>query len=149
GFPLGAMAARADLMKWPPGSHGTTFGGNPVTCIAGPATINLAEEELMKNTEVQGQTLLTALRELQRVSPLVANARGLGLMVAIDYPNPKVRNYVMSLCCRQGMILLGTGDQSIRVCPPRIVSAEEIPVAVESLRTALLQMENHPLRAAG
>lgn len=149
GFPLGAMVARADLMKWPPGSHGTTFGGNPVACIAGLATINLVEEELMKNAEVQGQTLLTALRELQRVSPLVANARGLGLMVAIDFPNPKVRNEVLNLCFRQGLILLGTGDQSIRFCPPLVVTTEEIQVAVDILRTALVQMENHPLSAAG
>src|SRR6476646_4238432 len=81
GMPLGAIIARADLMDWGPGSHASTFGGNPVSCVAALETINLLEEELMDNARDVGGYLLARLRDLEMRQALIGDVRGIGLMV--------------------------------------------------------------------
>lgn len=148
GLPLGALVARADLMQWPPGSHGSTFGGNPVACAAAVATIELLETGLLAHTVEMGEILLSALREVMNVSPLISEVRGLGLMCAIDLPDTATRNILLHDCFHHGLILLGAGDRSIRLCPPLIVNAEEIQVAVEILRESLAEISQRPAKTA-
>jgi len=148
GLPLGAMVARANLMQWPPGSHGSTFGGNPVACAAGVATIELLESGLLEHTTAMGEVLLKALREVMDSSPLVTEVRGLGLMVAIDLPDNATRNVLLHDCFHRGLILLGAGERSIRLCPPLIVNEEEIHLATEILAASLVEIGQRPAQAA-
>lgn len=148
GLPLGAMVARANLMQWPPGSHGSTFGGNPVACAASVATIELLESGLLEHTAVMGEVLLQALREVMSDSPLITEVRGLGLMVAFDLPDNSTRNILLHDCFHHGLILLGAGERSVRLCPPLIVNEEEIHLATEILAESLVEIGQRPAKAA-
>src|SRR5947209_9116016 len=88
GLPLGAIVARGDLMSWGPGSHGSTFGGNPVACAAGLATLDLVQGGLAQNAALVGDRLLSGLRDLQRWHPVIEDVRGLGLMIALEFSAP-------------------------------------------------------------
>ena len=148
GLPLGAMVARANLMQWPPGSHGSTFGGNPVACAAAVATIELLESGLLDHTAVMGEVLLQELREVMSGTPLMTEVRGLGLMAAIDLPDSAMRNVLLHSCFHHGLILLGAGDRSIRLCPPLIVNEEEIHLMTEILADSLQEIGQRPAQAA-
>ena len=149
GMPLGALVAPAGLMQWPPGSHGTTFGGNPVACAAAITTIELLEEGLMDHVAEVGPVLQDRLSRLSISSGLLANVRGLGLMVAADCPSPEFRKDVLEACFRRGLILLGAGEKAIRFCPPLIVTAEEVQTAVGILGEGLAEAERVRLKAVG
>ncbi len=84
GLPLGAMIASAKIMNWEAGSHASTFGGNPLSCRAAMATIELLEKNLMKNAAGQGERLLKGLGELQKNFECMGDVRGKGLMVAVE-----------------------------------------------------------------
>ena len=148
GLPLGALVARADLMHWPPGSHGSTFGGNPVACAAAVATIELLETGLLEHTAKMGEVLLTALRDVMSGTRLITEVRGLGLLAAIDLPDTSTRNILLHDCFHHGLILLGAGDRSIRLCPPLIINEEEIHLAVEILKESLAEIHQRPAKAA-
>jgi 4-aminobutyrate aminotransferase len=148
GLPLGAMVARANLMQWPPGSHGSTFGGNPVACAAAVATMELLESGLLDHTAVMGKVLLEELREVMSGTPLMTEVRGLGLMAAIDLPDSATRNVLLHTCFHHGLILLGAGDRSIRLCPPLIVNEEEIHLMTEILADSLQEIGQRPAQAA-
>src|SRR5689334_24578259 len=89
GLPLGAFVARAEQMSWPPGSHGSTFGGNPVACAAGLATLDLLEDGLMENAAKVGAQLQDGLREIASSHGIVTDVRGLGLMLALEFKSPE------------------------------------------------------------
>ena len=148
GMPLGALVARADLMKWPPGSHGSTFGGNPVACAAAIATIQLLEEGLLDHAAVMGKVLVQAFREAAAKTPMISEVRGLGLMAAIDLPDANTRNILLHDCFHQGLILLAAGERSIRLCPPLVVNHEEIELAAEIVQTAIQELGHRPAKAA-
>jgi len=135
GMPLGAMMARKTLMTWPPGSHGSTCGGNPVCCAAALATLDLLEHALVDNAAVQGEHLLarlrTALRGGQRglVAPGspgapvgVLEVRGLGLMIGVEFDTPERADLVANLCFRRGLLVLECGPKAIRISPPLILT---------------------------
>src|SRR6266852_272130 len=84
GMPLGAMVARDDVMDWPSGSHASTFGGNPVSCRAALATLDLLQSEYTANAAERGEQLRQGLAKLRRQDPVLGDVRGLGLMVAMD-----------------------------------------------------------------
>ena len=132
GLPLGAIVAKAEVMDWPPGSHASTFGGNPVACRAALATIDLLEREYMANAEARGNQLRDGLRDLARRHECLANVRGLGLMTAVDMlteagePDPKGREAVIQAAFRRGLLLLGCGESGVRFCPPLCVTAEQV-----------------------
>ncbi len=133
-MPLGALAARAEIMDWEAGSHASTFEGNPVSCQAALATIELLEEGLMDNADVQGGYLMDGLRELQRSHECMGDVRGLGLMVGIEFvedrenkePDRTWRNEIIKIAFQKGLLLLGCGENSIRFCPALTVTADEI-----------------------
>jgi 4-aminobutyrate aminotransferase len=139
GMPLGAMVAKSEVMTWPSGSHASTFGGNPVSCRAALATIELLEGGLMANAAERGNQLVAGLRNLQRRFPAVlGDVRGLGLMVAVDVisngaASPKLRDHFVQIAFEQGLLLLGCGESAIRFCPPLCVSADQIEAALHIL----------------
>lgn len=148
GLPLGALVARSDLMTWPPGSHGSTFGGNPVACAAAVATIELLETGLMNHAAEMGKALLQAFRDVMTDTELISEVRGLGLMSAIELPDTASRNRLLHDCFHHGLILLGAGERAVRLCPPLVVSSEEILVAAEIVKTSLVHIQENPAQAA-
>jgi 4-aminobutyrate aminotransferase len=146
GMPLGAIVAREEIMTWPPGAHASTFGGNPVSCVAALETIQLLEEELIDNARVVGEGLQTRLRELQARHPdVIREVRGKGLMIGMELvradgsqqPDPALCEAVIQACFRRGLLLLSCGASTIRFCPPLVVSDEQCATAVEIVGEAL------------
>lgn len=137
GMPLGAILSRPELMTWPPGSHATTFGGNPVACAAGIATLRLLESGLIANASRMGEILQAGLTELHEKFPIFSLPRGKGLMVAVDlldeegnYDN-KLRDRIIQEAFSRGLLLLGCGKAAIRFCPPLVINSEQIKTALE------------------
>jgi 4-aminobutyrate aminotransferase len=134
GLPLGAMIAPAEIMDWEAGSHASTFGGNPLSCQAAMATIDLLEKKLMKNAIQQGNSLLEGLRHLQKIYVCMGDVRGKGLMVGVELvkdretkePAADWRAQIISKTFEKGLLLLGCGENSIRFCPALNVTAAEI-----------------------
>jgi 4-aminobutyrate aminotransferase len=143
GFPLSAVVARRSVMeKWPSGAHGTTFGGNPVSCAASLATIDaITEEELLATTLARGAVLMERLKRTIGCHPLVGQVRGLGYMVGIEFvtcdgfPNGSACEEVIAHCLKKGVILIGCGPERhvIRFIPPLNVSEEELESALAIL----------------
>jgi 4-aminobutyrate aminotransferase len=146
GMPLGATVARADLMTWPAGAHASTFGGNPISCAAALATIALLEEGLVANAARMGAHLLNRLRDWPARFPTVGQVRGLGLMIGIEMVRdqdtreraPELRDRIVNLAFERGLLILGAGENSIRLCPPLVVTREQCDSAVETLEECLI-----------
>lgn len=130
-------------MDWPPGSHASTFGGNPVSCRAALATIDLIEGGLMANATERGEQLKQGLLKLKRQHPRAGDVRGLGLMVAMDIvkedrsPDPAGRDRIVQQAFEQGLLLLGCGESALRFCPPLCVSAAQVETALGILGSVL------------
>lgn len=145
GMPLGAIVARADVMNWPPGSHASTFGGNPISCAAALETIALLEEELIDNAAEMGAYLMPLLEEMASARELVGDVRGKGLMVGVELVKDRQtkeraaaeRNEVVQACFRRGLLVLGCGENTIRLAPPLTINREEIETAVRILGEAI------------
>jgi 4-aminobutyrate aminotransferase len=142
GFPLGAVCARHELMsRWEPTVHGTTFGGNPVSCAAAVATIDtIRDEGLVQNSKENGEYLLRRLRELKAKYSVIGDARGMGLMTAIEFivpgtdrqPNPAAAKKFLSESLSRGVLMYPCGlyGHVARVAPPLIVTREQIDQAI-------------------
>ncbi|MBA4187171.1 MAG: aspartate aminotransferase family protein [Planctomycetaceae bacterium] len=141
GMPLGAIIAKAHVMDWPPGSHASTFGGNPVACRAALATIDLLEREYMTNATVRGEQLRTGLRTLATTHTELSGVRGLGLMTAVDLPSGTHREKVIQEAFQRGLLLLGCGDTAIRFCPPLCITAEQVETCLRILDGVLGSVE--------
>jgi 4-aminobutyrate aminotransferase len=145
GMPLGAMIAKADIMDWPPGSHASTFGGNPVSCAAALETINLLEAELMQNAVDVGSHLAAQLKQLQQRHTIVGEVRGLGLMIGMELvrdrqslePAVRERDALIQAAFHRGLLLLGCGQSTVRFCPPLDVTREQVHTAVGILDEVL------------
>jgi|SRR5262245_41188379 len=146
GLPLGAIVAKANVMDWPPGSHASTFGGNPVACRAALATIELLEREYMANAEARGHQLRDGLHDLTDKHDCLAHVRGLGLMTAVDVvtetgePDPKSREAIVQAAFQRGLLLLGCGESGVRFCPPLCVTDEQIAKCLEILGEVVAQV---------
>lgn len=150
GMPLGAMIARENVMQWPPGAHGTTFGGNPVSCAAALKTIELVEREYMANAAEQGEFLMDALAEMQPRHPSMRYGRidGKGLMVGAELvkdeqrtPANALRNRVERIALDKGMLILGAGESTLRFCPPLMIERETLQTGLEIFEDALTVAE--------
>jgi 4-aminobutyrate aminotransferase len=137
GLPLGAFIARAEQMNWPPGSHGSTFGGNPVACAAGLATLDLLEDGLMENAARVGAVLKDGLREVAATRPQVTDVRGLGLMLALELKTPELAAKLVQSAFERGLLLLTAGTRAVRICPPLVLDAEEAATGLEIIAAAL------------
>lgn len=139
GLPLGAVIANKRYMTWTSGTHGSTFGGNPVACESALATIDLVEKELMANAAKVGGRLLRKLKNLKKKHPLIGDVRGMGLMIGVelikDLKTREPATLEVSDIVRQaftrGLLILPCGESVIRFCPPLIISPEEVDVAVD------------------
>jgi 4-aminobutyrate aminotransferase len=137
GMPLGAIIAKANVMDWPPGSHASTFGGNPVACRAALTTIDLLEREYLANATARGEQLRAGLRELVSKHASLTGVRGLGLMTAVDLPSAQHREKVIQAAFHRGLLLLGCGDSAIRFCPPLCINAAQVTTALRILDEVL------------
>ena len=137
GLPLGAFVARGDLMSWAPGSHGSTFGGNPVACAAALATLDLLEEGLIQNAAMVGDSLLSGLRELMGRRPMIKDVRGLGLMSAIELESPEQAAQLVQSAFHNGLLLLTAGSRAVRIAPPLVITEDEAEVALDLIERSL------------
>jgi 4-aminobutyrate aminotransferase len=141
GMPLGAMVAREDLMTWEIGAHGSTYGGNPLSCAAALATIELIEDGLVENAERVGSFLLDGLRALQGRRPLIKDVRGLGLMIGIEFEDHDTMIAVEQAAFRRGLLVLGAGDDVVRMCPPLVFLLDQAETALEVFEEAVAEAE--------
>ncbi|MDX2034083.1 MAG: acetyl ornithine aminotransferase family protein [Blastocatellia bacterium] len=145
GLPLSATVARADLMKWVPGAHASTFGGNPVAIAASLATIELLEDGLVENAAKMGAYLLDGLRALMDKHAIIGDVRGKGLMIGIELvkdrasmePHPDALHQVENDCFQRGLITLGCGTSTIRLSPPLVIDQEQCDFAIRTIDAAI------------
>ncbi len=156
GMPLGVCMTKAEVMNWVPGSHASTFGGNPVSIAAALATMNILEREAIANAASVGEFMLERVRGWKDAHALVGDVRGRGLMIGIELvknkatrePAADLRNRVEMLAFERGLVILGCGETSLRLSPPLIVSKEEATVALDILEEALAEVEREHERSA-
>jgi 4-aminobutyrate aminotransferase len=146
GMPLSVALTKADIMNWVPGSHASTFGGNPVCIAAALATLDVIEREgLLRNTQEVGNHMLRRMADWPKKHKLVGDVRGLGLMIGVELVTDKntkeraseQRERVVELAFERGVLFLGCGPNTIRIAPPLITSKEQADVAVDVLEECL------------
>ncbi len=149
GLPLGAIVAKSDVMDWPPGSHASTFGGNPVACAAANVTLALVESKYRANAEARGHELRAGLRRLMASHAFLKDVRGLGLMVGMevgndDGPDPDLRDRIIDLAFHRGLLLLPCGPSTLRFCPPLCLTAEQVQIGLGLLAQTLGDLGTRP-----
>lgn len=149
GMPLGVMISRASIMDWVPGSHASTFGGNPVCIEAALATMDVLESEAIKNAEVVGNYSMTRMKKWVETHPMVGDVRGLGLMIGIELVRDKKtkeqaaeeRDRVVDLAFERGLLFLGCGPTGIRFAPPLIITKEQADIGMDVLEECISIVE--------
>ncbi|MEO7118615.1 MAG: aminotransferase class III-fold pyridoxal phosphate-dependent enzyme [Candidatus Limnocylindrales bacterium] len=142
GLPIGAMLARAELMSWHAGHHGSTFGGNPVSCAAAIATIKVIEGGLMANAGSRGEQAFAGLREMAaRHTAIVKDVRGKGLMIGVAFDSGKTAEEVQWECFQRGLLVLEAGEDAVRMSPPLIVDEAEMTTALRIFEEAVAAVE--------
>jgi 4-aminobutyrate aminotransferase len=145
GMPLSAMIANAEVMNWPPGSHASTFGGNPVSVAASLATIELLESSLLENAANMGAYMRSRMDSWPSRFPLVGEVRGLGLMIGIELVCDQStkekatteREAIIGMAFERGLLILGAGDNTIRLSPPLTISRDQADYAMDVLEDCL------------
>lgn len=145
GLPLSATVASEKIMNWLPGSHASTFGGNPVSCQAALTTIKLLEDGLIDNAAKQGAYIMNELKRLERTYPIIGDVRGLGLMLAVEIVKDKEtkeyaseeRDSIIQRAFSKGLLLLSCGRSAIRFCPPLILSKNDADIALSIFEECL------------
>jgi len=145
GMPIGICMTRGEIMDWIPGSHGSTFSGNPICIAAALATMDIIEREAMANAAAVGAAACQRLNTWPSQYRIVGDVRGRGLMLAIEIvedrlsrkPAGALRDRIVDLAFQRGLLLLGCGENSIRLCPPLIVTQEETDVALDILEECI------------
>ncbi|MBX9601117.1 MAG: acetyl ornithine aminotransferase family protein [Bryobacteraceae bacterium] len=145
GLPLSAVVARPEFMSWKPGAHASTFGGNPVACAASLTTIELLEQELIDNAARIGAHIMDRLKTWPARFPHVGDVRGRGLMIGIEFVknqetrerNHELRDRVEMLAFDRGLLVLGCGPNSLRLCPPLVVNKDQADFAVDTLEECI------------
>lgn len=155
GMPLGAIIARDSLMRdWQPGSHGNTFGGNPIACAAAMATLNLVEGGYMQQAEEIGTFIMDALEEMMPHHPSLAQVRGKGLFIGFELTQgadhhhayaKELRNDFLHKAYDAGLIILGCGTSAVRVIPALNIERPLVEEALHIIDASLHEAE----KAAG
>jgi 4-aminobutyrate aminotransferase len=151
GMPIGAIVAHKSLMTWPPGAHGNTFGGNPIACAAALTTIRLVEEGYMENAARMGEYILDALAEVQARHPSLGDVRGKGLMIGVEFvkdkaskePAKALRDAVVEHAFQSGLLLLGCGNNVIRISPALNIPDELVDEGLALFERAITAAEEH------
>jgi len=145
GMPLGVVTARAGVMDWTPGAHASTFGGNPVSCAAALATIELLQAQLVANAADVGGHLLDGLRHLQQKHAMIGDVRGKGLMIGVELVRDRTtkerataeRDRVVDEAFARGLLILGAGRNTLRLSPPLVLTRAQAEIAVDILDHAI------------
>jgi len=149
GMPLGATVSQGEVMDWVPGSHASTFGGNPISCRAALTTIELLEKGLIENAARMGGYILEKLKGLQKSFHLIGDVRGKGLMIGIELVKDRQtkekaieeRNRIVRACFERGLLILGAGENVIRFSPPLIITRREADTALTIFEEVLKKVE--------
>jgi len=149
GMPLGATVSQTEVMDWVPGSHASTFGGNPISCQAALTTIELLVEGLVEHAAKMGDYLLNELKKFQERFEIIGDVRGKGLMIGIELVKDRItrkkaieeRNSVIQYCFEKGLLILGCGENVIRLVPPLIITENEANTALTILEEVLKKVE--------
>jgi 4-aminobutyrate aminotransferase len=145
GMPIGAIVAKESVSTWESGSHGSTFGGNPVCCAAALATLDLIEGGLMANAVTMGERLQAGVRELAKRHTSIGDVRGRGLMVGVEFvkdrgsrePAPEIVETLVQGAFRRGLLLLGAGKSTLRLAPPLVVDEYDVDTALTMIDEGL------------
>ena len=145
GMPFGVCMTKAEIMDWVPGSHGSTFSGNPLCLAAALATMEIIEREAMANAATVGAAALARLHTWVRQHEIVGDVRGRGLMIGVEIvedkqsrkPGSLMRERIVDLAFERGLMLLGCGENTIRLCPPLVVTQDETDVALDILEECI------------
>jgi 4-aminobutyrate aminotransferase len=148
GMPIGAFIAKESVMKWGPGAHGSTFGGNPVCCAAALTTLDLVEREYMANAVTMGTRLMAGVKQLAARHARIGDVRGKGLMIGIEFvkdkqtrePNPELVAKLERLAFSKGLLLLGAGKTSLRLAPPLVIDEYDVDTALNILDQCLAEL---------
>jgi len=149
GMPLSATIASARVMDWPPGAHASTFGGNPVSIAAALATIRLLEDQYIENSRRMGEYIFGKLVSWSQQFRSVGDVRGKGLMIGIELvknketkePWPELRDAVVQHAFTKGLLVLGAGESTVRLCPPLVIDREQADFALSILSETLREEE--------
>jgi len=150
GMPLGALITRHEIMSWPPGAHGSTFAGNPISCAAALATLELVESGMMQNAAEQGEYIMECLEEMRSHHPSLKHARidGKGLMIGAELvldeqrtPAKKLRDSVEDFGIENGLLILGCGESGLRFAPALMIDRATVNEGLERFERALTQAE--------
>jgi 4-aminobutyrate aminotransferase len=155
GMPLSICMTRANIMDWKPGSHASTFGGNPVSIAAALATLDILEREGVANAAKVGNAIMQRLKEWPKKHAIVGEVRGRGLMIGIEIVKDQNsrdvasewRNQIETLAFDRGLLILGCGETSIRLAPPLIVKQEEADIALDILEESIAEVERQHMPA--
>jgi 4-aminobutyrate aminotransferase len=145
GMPLGVMIARAEIMKWGPGAHASTFGGNPVCLAASLETVRLLQEKYISNAAKVGEFMKAGLKQMMDRHAVIGDVRGLGLMLGVEIVKDRqtrekasdLRDAIVDECFRRGLLILGAGPNTIRLSPPLLVDQEQARFALDTLSAAI------------
>ena len=148
GMPIGAIVAKERIMTWKQGTHGTTFGGNPVCCAAALATLDLVENELCENARKMGDRLLKGLRKLQEKHECIGDVRGVGLMIGVEFvkdrktkePATDLMHELELTAFKNGLLLLSCGKSVIRVAPPLVLNEYDVDTGLDILDKSLQEL---------
>jgi 4-aminobutyrate aminotransferase len=149
GMPLGVTISRASVMNWPPGAHASTFGGNPVCIAAGLATFELLQEKYIDNARKVGEHIFRRLADWTQRHRTVGDVRGKGLMIGVEIvrdqktkePATDLRNAIVQRAFEKGLLILGAGPTSFRLCPPLVLEEEQADFAVSTLDSIVTELE--------
>jgi 4-aminobutyrate aminotransferase len=149
GMPLSVMMTRQDIMDWVPGSHASTFGGNPVCIAAALATMNVLEREAIANADTIGRHIMQRISAWPKKYDLVGDVRGRGLMIGVELVTDKqskapagpARDKVVELAFERGCLFLGAGENSVRICPPLIITREQADIGLDILEECIRTVE--------
>ncbi len=150
GMPLGVTMAKADIMDWVPGSHASTFGGNPVCIAAALATMDVLEHEAIRNADTVGRHIMQRISAWPQKHSMVGDVRGRGLMIGVELvtdkrskaPAGSARDKVVQLAFERGCLFLGAGENSVRICPPLIITKEQADIGLDILEECIRAVEN-------
>jgi 4-aminobutyrate aminotransferase len=149
GMPLSAMIARADVMDWTRGAHASTFGGNPVCIAASLATLDLLEGKYIANAARMGDYIMKRTSDWRERHKIVGEVRGRGLMIGIEFVRdqktkekaPDLRNRIVQDAFLKGLLVLGSGDTTLRLCPPLLIDEAQVDFALKTLDGIISEVE--------
>jgi len=149
GMPISAFIAKESVMQWKAGSHGTTYGGNPVCVAAALATLDLIEGGLMANAKKVGEYIFGKIGDWPKRFKIVGDVRGKGLMMGVEIvrdqrtkeKDKELRDKVVMNAFRRGLLTLDSGENSIRMSPPLIIDEEQADCAIRIMEEAIAEAE--------